>query len=517
MFREPSSQSRLLMALVLALFTSAVVGQESTCDLIGPAVIKGKKFFDSRSGKYIPLKGVNYYPRPNTGELSTGKNRDFFSKESRAIWERDIQEFQKLGINVVRIYAVDPGLDHSGFMCALQQAGIYAIIGLAASCQDCAITGEASPDCYPVALKERGQFVINIFSKYENVLAFSAGNEAQLYAPGKPPEHNAPCQKQFIRDMRAYIDSCENLRKIPIGLAVADFSREEKAMYYNCRSDPDDEFENAEWYGLNVYLHCDPTADTVDDLDGFNDLLESHQNYSMSIPVIITEYGCENKNFPTIDGFEGQRNFLQVDALYSPDYEDYFAGGIVFEYSVEKTEVDEETNVTFPYQQHAPNNWGLGYFRPSDCDDIDTTCIYTPYPEFDTLAEKYAAADGSGVPDLNSFNPGKLEVTECPSNFPALDTFTWESTSIDDLDCVGPNYVFVCPNLPTECLPPFAQPPPAPSPPPTTAPTIAATKPPGWVPTAEIVPDDATSGAFSVDTSALCCVMGIVGMLLFGL
>jgi len=490
----------LFCALLLALscFHSTVSAQDdaTTCDLIGPAVIKGKKFFDSRSGKYIPLKGISYYPRPNAGTLSEGNNLDFFSEEYRDVWERDILYFQQLNINVVRIYAVNPGLDHSGFMCALQQAGIYAIIGLAASCEDCAITGMQAPDCYPAGLKERGQFVINIFSKYENVLAFSAGNEAQLYAPGKPPEYNAPCQKQFIRDMRAYIDSCPNLRKIPVGVAVADFDRAEKALYYNCRSDPNDELENAEWYGLNVYLHCDPTATSIDDLGGFQELLQDYKNYSMSIPIVLTEYGCENANFPTIDGFEGQRNFLQVDALYSNDYEEYFAGGVVFEYSVEKTQVDNSTNSTFPYQEHAEDNWGLGYFRPIDCDDIDITCRYTPYPEFEILAKKYAAADGSG--DLDSYNPGTLQVTKCPSNFPALKSFSWEGESVEDLKCVGPNYVYICPATTPECLPDFARPPPAPTAMPTPLPTPQATLPAGWVPTEQIFPQGSSSSAAGV-------------------
>jgi hypothetical protein len=462
-----------LVVILLTLLTAPLQAQ-TTCDLIGPAVIKGKKFFDFRSGKYIPLKGVNYYPRPNAGELSTGKNRDFFSEESRAIWERDIQEFQKLGINVVRIYAVDPGLDHSGFMCALQQAGIYAIIGLAASCQDCAITGQASPVCYPGALKERGQFVINIFAKYENVLAFDAGNEVQLYAPGQPPEYNAPCQKQFIRDMRAYIDSCENLRKIPVGVVVADFDRDENALYYNCRSDSDDALENAEWYGLNIYLHCDGSAQSIQDLAGFQGLLESHQSYNMNIPVFLSEFGCTNPSFPTIDGFEGQRDFLQVEALFSADYEEYFAGGIVFEFSAEKAFIEENSDASYPFREYSRFNWGLGYYTPEDCDDIDIACSFTPYPEFDTLAEKYAATSTSVSSDFDTYSPLDLDVTECPSNFPPLSSFTWESASIDDLDCVGPNYVFICPNSPPECVPPFAQTPPAPSPPATIAPTTGA-------------------------------------------
>ena len=394
--------------------------------------------------------------------------------------------------------------DHSGFMCALKSAGIYVIVELGASCQDCAILGQQAPTCYPGGLKERGQFVINVFAKYENVIAFSAGNEVQLFPPGQPLPHNAPCQKQFLRDMRAYIDSCPNLRKIPVGVVVADFFRDENALYYNCRSDASDELENAEWYGINVYLHCDGSATTIDDLTGYQGLLQSHKNYSMSIPVVLTEFGCPNSGFPTIDGFEGQRNWLQIDALFSPEYEEYFAGGIAFEFSAEKSFIENLSYVEYPFSQYSRYNFGLGYYVPEECDDIYTPCSFTPYPTFEILASKYAAVNASGQPDLDSYDPGNLDVTECPSIFPPLSSFTWESETVEDMDCVGPNYVYVCPNTAPECLPPFAVSAPAASPPTvapsasetaatTTMPTIASSVAPNETPVPSEVPNDTAS------------------------
>ena len=84
---------------------------------------------------------------------------------------------------------------------------------------------------YPVALKTRGEFIISEFARYDNVLAFSAGNEVSLSAVS--PLGNVACQKQFIRDMRAFIQKCSStVRHIPIGLAIADVDREMKALYY---------------------------------------------------------------------------------------------------------------------------------------------------------------------------------------------------------------------------------------------------------------------------------------------
>lgn len=138
----------------------------------GPPVVKGKRFFDSVTGDYIPVQGIAYYPRPNAGELAESDSVDYYAEEYRYIWEADLQNFQALGINTIRIYAVDPTVDHSPFMCALQQAGIYVIVGLLADCEDCGI-GPTTDDldvCYPASLKTRGQYIIQVFSKYPNVL-----------------------------------------------------------------------------------------------------------------------------------------------------------------------------------------------------------------------------------------------------------------------------------------------------------------------------------------------------------
>jgi len=101
--------------------------------------------------------------------------------------------------------------------------------GLAAGCENSAITKDPAPACYPGELKTRGQFTIDEFARYNNVLAFSAGNEISLSAGSVSA--NGACQKQFIKDMRTFICDCSNtIRPIPVGLAIADVEREEKAL-----------------------------------------------------------------------------------------------------------------------------------------------------------------------------------------------------------------------------------------------------------------------------------------------
>lgn len=72
-----------LALMTCCLFCSIAIGQACTA----PIVVKGKKFFNSATGEYVPIKGIDYYPRPNAGELGEGGSRDYFSEEMRPIWE----------------------------------------------------------------------------------------------------------------------------------------------------------------------------------------------------------------------------------------------------------------------------------------------------------------------------------------------------------------------------------------------------------------------------------------------
>ena len=197
-----------------------------------PLVVRGKRYYDSSNDEYVPIKGIAYYPRPNAGDLSESNSVDFYTDEFSDRWTVDIANMKELGVNAVRLYAVDPSANHDAFMCTLQQAGIYVMLGLLADCEDCGIGAWVGKDaepplCYTSTLKERGRFVIRSFSKYDNVMAFSAGNEVSIYADdgeGGPREANVPCQKKFIRDMREYVSKCSGggvnpvlPRAVPIG------------------------------------------------------------------------------------------------------------------------------------------------------------------------------------------------------------------------------------------------------------------------------------------------------------
>lgn len=415
-----------------AIYLGVTTFQLSSGEELPPAEIKGYKFYVD--GKHFPIKGIDYYPRPNDGELDEN-GQDLFTEEYKDLWTRDIPQLKALGVNVVRLYSVDPSKNHDNFMATLAANGMYAMVGLAATCKDCAVTKMEAPACYTGGLKERGQFIINTFSRYTNTLAFSAGNEVNHVVKEGSPQINGPCQKKFLRDMRVYVNQCSGLRKIPIGVIVADTDREENALYYGCRSDASDEFENAEFYGLNVYLHCDGNAVDTANLAGFDALKTQLTSYNYPVPLLLTEYGCLDESFKTIDGKEAQRNFLQTTRIYEKDFLDILAGGFVFEYSTELANSKKDSD--YPFTGYGAQNYGVGWFSPENCDDQDIPCKFNRFPNFDALATSYGGVDTSAEVSQADFTPdsNRIDPTTCPDLFPALSTFTWESDEMKDLTC----------------------------------------------------------------------------------
>jgi 1,3-beta-glucanosyltransferase GAS5 len=410
-----------LFALACASLLATLGQSQPQCAT--PAEVRGKHFFNTVTGEYIPIKGIAYYPRPNDG-LNNANNIDFYTDEYRHVWERDIAYLRDLNVNTIRLYAVDPSQNHDAFFCALQAAGIYVIVGLTSSCPNCAIQGGASPTCYPPELKTRGETILSVFSKYPNVIGYSAGNEVNLIAEAlENPAYNAACQKKFIRDMRAFVHSCQpNMRHIPIGVSIMDTYLQENALYYACRSDPSDTLENAEWFGLNQYRDCETQQD-----HGYQALYEEFKGLALPIPVLFTELGCIYATFPTVDGYEGQRDFGQIEALFDSPMLEEVTGGFVFEYSTEKS----NSQSPWPFQSFGDGNFGVVYFSPEFCDDLTTPCEVVSFPQYQFLADAYGQVASITPPAWD----GRPEAIECPANFPPLASYTWATDSVASIAC----------------------------------------------------------------------------------
>jgi hypothetical protein len=231
---------------------------------------------------------------------------------------------------------------------------------------------------------------------------------------------NAPCQKKFIRDLRAFVGNCPSIRKIPIGVVLADSdvtrnNREVNAKYYNCRTDSNDQYENAEWYGLNAYQYCDDSVKELANAPGFKKLQTDFLSYGMTIPVMLTEYGCLSKSFPTVNEYEAQRTWLQAGWLYSSDFRNIFSGGFVFEYSTENA--NSNSTSPYPFKKFGAQNYGLGYFSPETCNHGTIPCVYNPMPNFNNLAGQYKAINVSGESNMEAFTVDRTTLPTCPTIF----------------------------------------------------------------------------------------------------
>lgn len=92
-----------------------------------------------------------------------------------ATCKRDIAEFQKLGINTVRIYSVDNSKNHDECMSMLADAGIY--LALDVNTPDYSINRDDPAPSYNDVYLQYIFSTIDAFAGYDNTLLFFSGNE----------------------------------------------------------------------------------------------------------------------------------------------------------------------------------------------------------------------------------------------------------------------------------------------------------------------------------------------------
>lgn len=214
----------------------------------------------------------------------------------------------KLRTNVVRVYAVDPTLDHSVCMNLLQQNNIYVVADLSEPGNSINRDTPAWND----QVYERYARVIDMFSGYTNVIGFFAGNEVS----NQLNNTNASAfVKAAVRDMKSYIKT-KNYRTMYVGYATSDDAniRENMANFFNC-GNPD---QAIDFWGYNIYSWCGASSYT---LSGYDQRVAEFSKYS--VPSFFAEYGC---NTPS------PRNFTEVQALYGSNMTNVFSGGIVYMY-----------------------------------------------------------------------------------------------------------------------------------------------------------------------------------------
>jgi 1,3-beta-glucanosyltransferase GAS1 len=213
-----------------------------------------------------------------------------------------------LRTNVIRVYAVDPTLDHTVCMNLLQQYDMYVVSDLS----DPNDSINRNTPQWNDELYARYTSVIDMFSNYTNVIGFFAGNEV---SNSLNTTQASAFVKAAVRDMKGYIVN-KNYRPMYVGYATSDDSdiRENMANYFNCG----DQTAAIDFWGYNIYSWC---GDSNYIESGYNQRVAEFSTYS--VPAFFAEYGC---NVPS------PRTFTEVASLFSSNMTGVFSGGIVYMY-----------------------------------------------------------------------------------------------------------------------------------------------------------------------------------------
>lgn len=255
---------------------------------------------------------------------SSGVNEHSDPLSNPAFCARDIFLFQELGINTIRVYSVNPELNHDKCMTLLAAAGIYLVLDVNSPIVGQHLNRYEPWTTYNDKYMNHVFRVLNEFAGYNNTLAFFAGNEI---VNDKTSATNSPVYiKAVVRDMKHFIKT-NKIRTIPVGYSAADdlSYRISLANYLECyETDP---LETVDFYGVNTYQWC---GEQTFYTSGYNNLVRDYSSYSK--PIFFSEYGC-NEVLP--------RLFKEISSIYSTDMTSVFSGGLVYEFAQE------------------PNNYGL--------------------------------------------------------------------------------------------------------------------------------------------------------------
>ncbi|CEI66877.1 1,3-beta-glucanosyltransferase gel1 [Fusarium venenatum] len=335
------------------------------------------------------LRGIDYQP----GGASA--NEDPLADPK--ICKRDIKYFKELGVNVIRVYAVDNKADHDECMKALDDAGIYLVLDV--NNPKYSINRATPGPSYNAAYIQSVFATVEMFAQYENTLAFFSGNE--VMNDEKDTDKSAPYVKAITRDMRNYIKA-RKLRKIPVGYSAADVAsnRMQTAHYMNCGSDE----VRSDFFAFNDYSWCNSDFKT----SGWDVKVKNFTDYG--IPIFLSEYGCIESR---------PRKFEEIKPMMDSDMSSVYSGGLMYEYSLEDNDygiVKIKGNTVQPEDEFdlfksalskypAPTGAG-GAAKAShgvECPKSESVWQVDPsyLPEMPAQAEKYMK-DGAGKgPGIN--------------------------------------------------------------------------------------------------------------------
>ncbi len=300
-------------------------------------------------------------------------------------------------INTLRVYNLNPDVDHNACASIFNAAGIYLLLDVNSPLPNQSLNRGAPWESYSSDYMSRVFQVVENFKAFPNLLGFFSGNEVIN-------EESVVEVPQYIRavtrDMKDYIAKQAN-RQIPVGYSAADVRPmlADTAGYLSCSISQEASSE-IDLFGLNSYSWC---GDSSFERSAYNTLVDDFK--STTIPVFFSEYGC-NKATP--------RTFTEVPVLYGDQMTGVFSGGLIYEYTQEE------------------NNFGLVEFNSNNTASllIDYDNLQKQYGKLDFA--KIQSADGSATSKTPPACSAQL-ITGTAGNFTTNFTLPARPSGVDAL------------------------------------------------------------------------------------
>lgn len=334
--------------------------------------VQGANFVNNVTSDRFQIIGIAYQPG-GSDAFSATSDTDPLSNATSCL--RDAALMQELGINTIRVYNVDPTLNHDLCVSIFNAVGIYMFIDVNSPLPLQSLDPGNLVTSYSETYLNHIFSVVEAFGPYPNTLAFISANEVMdTVATGQTAP---PYIRAVTRDLKNYI-SKHLTRSIPVGYSAADVSQilTDSWAYLSCdingqSSDP----SRSDFFGLNSYSWCGPTSLTANyDASGYNTIISTFGN--TSIPVFFSEYGC-NKVEPRV--------FDEVPVLYG-NMTSVMSGGLVYE-----------------YYEEVSNNFGLVWIYDNGTAELrsDYNNLQTQYNSLDVKALESMDSSATSVKSPN--------------------------------------------------------------------------------------------------------------------
>ena len=177
---------------------------------------------------------------------------------------------QNLGLNCIRVYNLEPSINHDECASIFNAAGIYMIIDVNSPLPNESINAAEPAESYSSVYLNRIFGIVEGFKNFPNLLGFFGGNEIVNDFP--TAKANPPFIRAVTRDLKNYIARHAS-REIPVGYSAADVRDilVDSWQYLQCALDgQDDDDTRIDFFGLNSYSWCG--SDATYDSSGYDDL-----------------------------------------------------------------------------------------------------------------------------------------------------------------------------------------------------------------------------------------------------